>query len=181
MPGIRHREPDLQPATRDDCAMLHRSSPSSLIVPQLRAAHIALAIIAILAVTGCASAPQKAILYPQGPSLATQERANRALQACERRAENDVGRNDRNLAQGQTGRTGKAVLTEGAAEAAEAATSGLIKNSGDLLRGTLAGGVGGLVGAAVKVGADWNKADRVYERYVEQCMKDRGHVVLGWR
>lgn len=161
--------------------MLHRSSPSSLICPKRRTANIAVAIVAILAMTGCASAPQKAVLYPQGRSQAAQERANHALQACERRAQNDVGRNDRNLAQGKTGRTGKAILTEGAAEAAEAATSGLIKNSGDLLRGTLAGGVGGLVGAAVKVGADWNKADRVYERYVEQCMKDRGHIVLGWR
>ncbi|QPF71683.1 hypothetical protein G8A07_01225 [Roseateles sp. DAIF2] len=147
-----------------------------------RGARAAGLLLAALALGGCATAPQQAVLYPRAAdgsshAAAAKERAASALQGCEQRAQADVGRNERSLSR----KEGRAMLTEGLSEAAETATAGLIKNSGNLLRGTIAGGVGGLVGAAVKVGADWNQADRVYEKYVEHCMKERGHVVLGWR
>ena len=28
---------------------------------------------------------------------------------------------------------------------------------------------------------EWNEGDKVYQKYVENCLEDRGHEVLGWR
>lgn len=120
---------------------------------------------------GCAA--QKAVVYPKGGPL-QQPRIQQELARCEQLASTDVGRNHRHALKQRS-------LTAGASDAAEDVASAWVKGEGDLWREGLAGGLGGIAGALVKSLIERNKPDGVYEKYVEACMTERGHRVLGWR
>jgi hypothetical protein len=39
----------------------------------------------------------------------------------------------------------------------------------------------GARGVAAKTLLEWNDPDKVFQEYVERCLDERGHEVLGWR
>ena len=42
-------------------------------------------------------------------------------------------------------------------------------------------GAGAMAGTLTSVALNWNEPDSVYRNYVDLCLKERGHKVLGWR
>jgi hypothetical protein len=38
-----------------------------------------------------------------------------------------------------------------------------------------------MAGTLTAVALNWNEPDGVYRSYVDLCLKERGHKVLGWR
>ena len=53
-----------------------------------------------------------------------------------------------------------------------------LRNAMERARGAAAGVfAGGLTAAAL----NWNEPDGVHRAFVDECLKERGHKVLGWR
>lgn len=134
---------------------------------------VVLSLSALLA--GCASLSAPVVYDPS----ASPERAVRAqadLQACRAQAEAAVGVNGLGGAKVASS-TGKRGGSEFVAEAVEQLVSGS-RNAWEKARGAAAGA---MAGGAVSVALNWNEPDGVYRGFVDRCMKDRGHQVLGWR
>lgn len=142
------------------------STPGA-IIPRSASAAVLLAA-AMLA--GCAST--QPVLYPT-QSAQKESRAPSDMQACTELAQRDVGINARN--------GHETVARTGVLAATSAAVYSAVLGTADTANRALAAGVAGGVGGALKVALDWNEPDEVYENYVEQCMRKRGHRVLGWR
>jgi hypothetical protein len=119
------------------------------------------------------------VLYQaQAPSAQQINRAQADTRHCLQRADQAVGRNGlqatRHKAAKDVARVaGIAALSTGVARAAA---------SGDEVwkraRGAAAGGAAGM---GLKLLLEWDAPDRVYEKFVERCLDERGHDVLGWR
>jgi hypothetical protein len=130
------------------------------------------ALLAASLITGCAT-PQP-VIYSNGRQI-NEERLARDTAACRQRADQAVGLN-----QGRKGVAQKAA--EGSViGAVTGAVTGLFKGSNEMWERAGIGLATGGVGVAVKAMVDLNKPDKVYEEYVERCMKERGHDILGWR
>lgn len=127
---------------------------------------------AAIVVTGCAT-PQP-VIYSNGKQV-NEERLARDTAACRQRADQAVGLNQ--------GRKGVAQKTAegGIVGAVTGAVTGMFKSTNEIFERASIGLAAGGVGVAVKAMVDLNKPDKVYEEYVERCMKERGHDVLGWR
>jgi outer membrane lipoprotein SlyB len=121
---------------------------------------------------GCAST--QPVVYNAGAANA--ERVTRDTQACRQRADAAVGLNQKGSM-----KSAKKSGEVGLIAAAGAAAGAAINNSADVMRRAGAAAAAGGVGYAVKELIEWNKPDEVYENYVERCMKERGHDVIGWR
>lgn len=124
---------------------------------------------------GCAtSAP---VVYQRSATdTAAQARIARDTDACRRQATEVVGVNERRSAS-----TGRDVAKVGAIGFVGAAVGGAVSRSKEVwqrARGAAAAGMGGM---ATKLLFEWNEPDEVHQEYVAQCLKERGHVVLGWR
>jgi hypothetical protein len=127
---------------------------------------------AALALGACAtSAP---VVYPKANAAPARVAAD--TEQCRRQATEAVGLNGRN-AGSLAGDAGKA----GAVAFAAAAVGGLVASSKDVWQRARGAAAGGATGIATKVLLDWNEPDKVHQEYVERCMKQRGHDVLGWR
>jgi hypothetical protein len=121
---------------------------------------------------GCAS-PAPVVYRTPETSAAQLARIERDTTACRQQADKVVGRNARDLAPQSARAAGIGFAGTAAATAAASAR--------DTWKRARAGAAGGAVGVATKVLLDWNAPDEAHEKYVERCMKDRGHEVLGWR
>jgi outer membrane lipoprotein SlyB len=124
---------------------------------------------------GCAT-PQPVVYRSDAQTTTLKERADRDLATCRRAADEAVGLNGRDArtvarAAAQTGVIGFVAAAAGAAFAA----------STEVWQKARGGAAAGAAGAAAKTLLDWNAPDEVYQEYVERCMADRGHAVLGWR
>ena len=62
-------------------------------------------------------------------------------------------------------------------KAVESAVSGA-RNGWQRARGASAGA---MAGTLTTVALNWNEPDSVHREYVDLCLKERGHRVLGWR
>jgi hypothetical protein len=127
---------------------------------------------------GACAAPQPVIYRTPQTSSAEVQRIARDAQACRAQAERVVGLNQRDAVRSSAPRrAGEA----GAVAFVAAAAAGLAASTRDVWMRARAAAAGGAAGLATKVALDWNVPDEVHENYVERCMKDRGHEVLGWR
>lgn len=132
---------------------------------------------AALLLVGCA-APQPVVYRtPQTPP-AQQERIARDADQCRQQARQVVGLNAR---EAQPGHAPRKAGEAGVIAFAAAAAGGLVATSRDVWSRARRAAAAGATGMAVKTLLDWNAPDEVHEEYVERCMKDRGHQVLGWR
>ena len=161
------------------------SSPARPIAVWPRRAGTATLVVLALGLTACATT-QPVIYSKKTDSIELNERTRQDLGECSRLADVRVGRN---VMKGPQGAPGKACTqkvaqkvgsTSAIAFVATAAGSVVSnsKNAWERARGAAAGGAAGM---ATKLLLEWNEGDKVYQNYVENCLEDRGHEVLGWR
>lgn len=153
---------------------MNASRPSSS--NRIRAAVRLLPIAAVLLV-GCASTAPVVYQRPAvKPDTAQTARIARDTRTCRDEAVRSVGLNARGAR--QVGRdAGKA----GAIGFAGAAAGSVVAGSREVWQRARTAAAAGAAGMAAKVLLDWNEPDEVHREYVEQCLQDRGHRVLGWR
>jgi outer membrane lipoprotein SlyB len=128
-----------------------------------------------LVLAGCAT-PQPVVYQKTAASAAQQQRLAKDTQDCRRRAEAAVGLNAR-----RADAAAQSAAKTGAIAFAATAVGGLVNASKDVWQRARVGAAGGATGAAVKTVLEWNDPDDVHQEYVERCMSERGHDVLGWR
>jgi outer membrane lipoprotein SlyB len=133
------------------------------------------AVLALAGLAGCAT--QEPVVY-QKPATppAVQQLIAKDLQQCRQQALSVVGLNGR-----QAEKTGQSAARTGIVGFAATAVGGLVSTSKDVWQRARAGAAAGATGAAVKTLLEWNDPDEVHQEYVERCMDERGHAVLGWR
>jgi outer membrane lipoprotein SlyB len=121
---------------------------------------------------GCAT-PQPVVYRTPSTGAEQSQRIERDMKACRNSATRMVGLNAR-----EAGRP--AAKAAGVGLAATVAGT-LAAGAEDLARKARMAAAAGATGALVKTLFEWNDPDEVHEEYIERCMKDRGHQVLGWR
>jgi hypothetical protein len=132
----------------------------------------AFASLAVLA--GCASTAAPVVYQPPQASPKKSARVDRDLAACRAEAERAVGLNagaGRPMADG--------VARRGAIEFVDKAVDSLVVGSRNAWE--RARGAGAAAGTLTGMLLNWNEPDRVHREYVDLCLRDRGHKVLGWR
>ena len=120
----------------------------------------------LLVLAGCASRPQ---LYPNDHLKSVgKEAAQKDIDRCMADA-------DQYLESGE----GKKIAKGAGVGAAIGATIGVV---GGLFTGDVGGGLvrGGAIGAAAGAAGGALSPDEIKQRYVNQCLADRGYRVLGW-
>lgn len=147
-------------------------------VSRLEPFRLPLAALGLAALTGCASTTAP-VLYADAGARKTNN-AEARLQAdvseCRKQADAAVGVNGAHASK-VAGAAGK----RGAQDFVDEAVEQIVANgrsAWNKARGAAAGVMAGSVTLAV---LNWNEPDSVYRSYVDLCLKDRGHKVLGWR
>lgn len=133
------------------------------------------ALVLTLALAGCAT-PRPVVYHKAAIGPVEQQRVAKDTQECRRRAEAAVGLNAR-----RADAAAQSAAKTGAIAFAAAAVGSLVNSSKDVWQRARVGAAGGAAGAAVKTLVEWNDPDEVHQEYVERCMAERGHDVLGWR
>ncbi len=133
-----------------------------------------LAALALGGLAGCASTAAP-VIYPTAKAMHSQ-RAESDLTACRAQADAAVGING---TRAQT--TGTRVAQRGAVEFVDKAVESLVNGSKEAWAKARGAGTGAMAGSFTAVALNWNEPDSVYRNYVDLCLKERGHKVLGWR
>lgn len=136
--------------------------------------RLPLALLAVAALAGCASTSAPVVLPVSDAGRA--ERAQADLQACRAEADAAVGTNGLKSAQ-----TATTAGRRGAVEFVDKAVESVVNGSRDVWAKARGAGAGALAGSLTSVALQWNEPDSVYRNYVDHCLKERGHRVLGWR
>jgi hypothetical protein len=140
-----------------------------------RPLHLVVLLAAAALLGGCAATAPVVYVKP-GASPAQMARVERDTADCRRLAMASVGLNGRSAA-ALARDSGKG----GAVGFVGTAVGAVVANSKDALNRAKAGAAAGATGVATKVLLEWNEPDKVHQGYVDRCMEDRGHDVLGWR
>lgn len=134
-----------------------------------------LAILATLALTGCAST-KKPILYPNNHlNTVGQQQADADINACMQSAETS-GANA-----GKSEELAKRTAKAGAVGGATGAVAGAISSGTSTGRGAAIGGAGAATAALVSGAFDSSEPTNVYINYVEICLREKGYQTIGWR
>jgi outer membrane lipoprotein SlyB len=148
-------------------------------VPMTANLRLILATGALSVLTACASTTAP-VVYPSAGKAAKAGKAAPDAQAdvaeCRRQAKSAVGVNDLH-AQKVASAGGK----RGAVEFVDRAVEQLVQRSGEVWSKARGAAAGVVAGGLTSVALNWNEPDAVYREFVEECMKERGHKVLGWR
>jgi outer membrane lipoprotein SlyB len=140
-----------------------------------------LAVLIPAALLALACAAPRPVLYPNATlERAGREQAQRDVDACIARAEQDVG--------GASDGAGEKIAKGAAERTATGAATGAAVGAA-VGRGAARGAAGGAAGAAAHtaVGAILHPRrasggpDPVHRRYVDRCLSERGYDVIGWR
>ena len=137
--------------------------------------HFAIAIsLVAIAVFISACAKKRPVLYPNATyKVAGETVANRDIDDCFQLAadhghETDSGKK-------VAGSTAKGAVVGAAVGGAVGAVTG--RPGRGLATGAAGGGAGGLARGAMKSG----DPDEIERRFVEQCLRDKGYNVIGWK
>jgi len=133
-----------------------------------------LASLAVGGLAGCASTATP-VVYPAAKATQNQ-RAVSDLKACRAQADAAVGING---TRAQTASTRAA--QRGAVEFVDKAVESLVNGSKEVWAKARGAGAGAMAGSVTLLALNWNEPDSVYRNYVDLCLKERGHKVLGWR
>lgn len=133
-----------------------------------------LAALAVGGLAGCASTATP-VVYPAAKATQNQ-RAVSDLKACRAQADAAVGING---TRAQTASTRAA--QRGAVEFVDKAVESLVNGSKEVWAKARGAGAGAMAGSVTLLALNWNEPDSVYRNYVDLCLKERGHKVLGWR
>ena len=123
---------------------------------------------------GCGSSAKRPVLYPNATlNQMGQAQAQLDIDHCMAMADSH------NVARTRDGDVGGKAASGALIGGASAGAWGLVRgDAGDrALAGALAGGTAG----AVKGGVDSQRMSPVYQRFVQQCLKDLGYQVIGWQ
>lgn len=141
---------------------------------QRRASTLTAAVVGLL-LAGCASTSAP-VAYEASSSPAKSARFDTDLRTCRDRAVQSVGVNGikgPQLVQASARKGGTAFVKE--------AVDRFVSGSGSVLKRARGAGAGEAAGTVTSVLLNWNEPDSVHRQYVDRCLKDRGHTVLGWR
>jgi hypothetical protein len=140
-----------------------------------RIARIGVALAAVTLLGACATS-QPVVYTKESVAAAKAESVSRDIAACRGKAQAAVGLNGRSATQvaGASGRAGLIGFVG-------TAVGSVVAGSKDAWARARAGAAGGAAGIATKTLLEWNDPDDVYQEYVERCLGERGHDVLGWR
>ena len=133
----------------------------------------ALASLAVL--TGCASVATP-VVYSKPDKTGALQRAEADIDACRQQAQAAVGVN---AVKAQ--KVGSRTARRGAVEFVDKAVESIVNNSRNAMEKARGAAAGVMAGSLTSVVLNWNEPDGVYREYVDLCMKERGHKVLGWR
>ena len=147
---------------------------SLILEPKSRRA-VWLSAFALVLLAGCAT-PQPVVYLKPSAGPVVQKRVAGDVQECQRIAQGAVGVNGR-----QSSGLARSAGRTGAIGWASTAIAGVVSSSQDVWKRAKAGAAAGATGAAVKTLLEWNDPDEVNREYVQRCMSERGHDVLGWR
>ena len=134
------------------------------------------AMAATVALAGCASTAAPVVYQPPAAPAKKVARVQADLAECRRQAVQAVGVNGlhaRPVAQ--------TAAREGAKEFVNKAVESLVSGTRNAWERARGAGAGEAAGTVVGLVLNWNAPDSVHREYVDLCMKDRGHKVLGWR
>ncbi len=123
---------------------------------------------------GCSSGPKRPVLYPN----------HHMQQVGQTQAQLDIDRciadaDDYGVDRTRDGEAGTKAASGALIGGASAGAWGLVR--GDAGERALAGAVAGGTAGAVKGGVDSQRISPVFQRFVEQCLRDRGYRVIGWQ
>lgn len=135
---------------------------------------IAAAAVAVLA--GCASTTAPVVYPVADGKKATRADADADLLACRAEADKAVGINSVHA-----DKAGTTAARRGAIEFVDKAVESLVNGSKEVWARARGAGAGAAAGSLTAVALNWNEPDGVYRNYVELCLRERGHRVLGWR
>jgi len=138
------------------------------------APRILLALAAAALLGGCASTATPVVYKPGAAPVAA--RADADLKACRTEAEVSVGINSTKATKVSAG-----TAKRGAVEFVDKAVESVINGSRSAYEKARGAAAGAMAGTVTSVLLNWNEPDTVYREYVDLCMKERGHKVLGWR
>jgi hypothetical protein len=141
--------------------------------PGLRVVAAALAA-AMLA--GCASTSAPVVYQPPSASAKKAARVQSDLNACREQAVKAVGVNGLHA-----GPVAQTAARAGARDFVSKAVESMVSGSRNVWERARGAGAGEAAGSVVGLLMNWNAPDTVHREYVDLCMKDRGHKVLGWR
>jgi outer membrane lipoprotein SlyB len=130
-----------------------------------------------LLLTACASTAP-VINPPETPSESHTARAEADARACLAKADERVGRN---ALQASPKKATKDVARVAGIAAVTTGVARAVTDGGEVWKRARGAAAGGAVGMGLKLLLDWDAPDEVYEKYVERCLSERGHKVLGWR
>lgn len=136
--------------------------------------RLALALLAVAALGACASTSAP-VVYPVSDA-GRAERAQADLLSCRAEADSAVGTNGLKGAQAAT-----TAGRRGAVEFVDKAVESVVNGSREVWAKARGAGAGALAGSLTSVALQWNEPDSVYRNYVDHCLRERGHRVLGWR
>jgi len=157
------------------------STPRFISSPPLSRPTLLALLLAAGVAGGCATSQQPVVYQKAAPNPSQQQRVEADAQACRARAEDAVGINQRRQAGKPDGAVAQSVARVGLIGFTATAVGGLVASSKDVWQRARAGAAAGVAGAATKTVLEWNDPDKVFLEYVERCMEERGHEVLGWR
>jgi hypothetical protein len=123
---------------------------------------------------GCASSAAP-VVYPVADARRSAA-AEADLLACRAEADQAVG-----LHGSRTERSRDAATRRGAVAFIDKAVESLVNGSKEAWAKARGAGAGAMAGTLTAVALNWNEPDGVYRSYVDLCLKERGHKVLGWR
>lgn len=130
--------------------------------------------LALASLLGCASTTSP-VVYPSSKE-AIRLSAPADLATCRAQADSTVGVNG-----SQSPQAGQRVAQRGAIEFVDKAVESLVNGSRQVWARARGAGAGAMAGSVTSVALNWNEPDTVYRRYVELCLRKKGHRVLGWR
>lgn len=134
-------------------------------------------LILLLALGLGACASQAPVVYSKrSDSIEMNERTRRDVADCARLADARVGRNGMTAAS-----VGSKSAGAGAVGFVATAVGAAVSSSKSAWERARVAAAGGAAGMATKLLLEWNEPDEVYQGYVERCLENRGHDVLGWR
>jgi hypothetical protein len=148
-------------------------------LPRLHALRRHLARVALVAtaigLTACASS-SPVVYSKKEDSIAIDARTQRDVGECSALADQRVGRHG--MKASKVGQQAGSAAAVGFVATVVGSVVSNSRNAYERARGAAAAGASGM---ATKLLLEWNEGDDVFQAYVERCLEQRGHVVLGWR
>ena len=127
-----------------------------------------------LALLACSSGPKRPVFYPNAHMQQVgQYQAQRDTEDCFALADSyHVNRT-------RDGEVATKATSGALIGGASAGAWGIVR--GDAGERALAGALAGGTAGAVKGGVDSQRISPIFQRFVEQCLRDRGYQVIGWQ